>query len=257
MGELLVWPALLSYGVAAVAYAGELHGPGRYGRVGIWGVRVGWLVQTALLVAQAVSADGFPWGTWAGALNLLSWLVVAGYLVWGCKPRYRLIGLLVMPLAAGLLVLAWAGGGTAVHEQDGGGWALDAHVGLMLAAFASFTVAAAMALLYLYEERRLKHRDAGVLRLRLPSLEALDRLSSRVALVGLLLLSAGIVVGLTRLDPGDLDAAMTVTAVIWAVYAAALVLRRETGLQGRRLAWSLVAGFSLVAFVLPLTHFAS
>ena len=257
MAELLVWPALLAYGVAAVAYAGELHGPGRYGRLGIWGVRVGWLAQTALLVAQAVSADGFPWGTWAGALNLLSWLVVTGYLVWGCKPRYRLMGLLVMPVAGGLLVLAWAGGGTSVHEQDGGGWTLDAHVGLMLAAFASFTVATAMALLYLYEERRLKHRDAGVLRLRLPSLEALDRLSSRVALVGLLLLSAGIVVGLTRLDPGELDAAMTITAVIWVVYAVALVLRRETGLQGRRLAWSLVAGFSLVAFVLPLTHFAS
>lgn len=257
MAELLIWPALLSYGVAAAAYAQEVRGHGRFGRLGIWGVRLGWLAQTALLVAQAVSADGFPWGTWAGALNLLSWLVVAGYLVWGCKPRYRLMGLLVMPLAAGLLVLAWVGGGTAVHEQEGGGWTLDAHVGLMLAAFASFTVAAAMALLYLYEERRLKHRDARLLRLRLPSLEALDRLASRVALVGLLLLTAGIVVGLTRLDPGEVDAAMTVTAVIWAVYAAALVLRRETGLQGRRLAWSLVAGFSLVAVVLPLTHFAS
>jgi ABC-type transport system involved in cytochrome c biogenesis permease subunit len=257
MAELLVWPALLAYGVAAAAYAGEIHEPGRFGRLGIWGVRLGWLAQTGLLVAQAVSADGFPWGTWAGALNLLSWLVVAGYLVWGCKPRYRLMGLLMVPLAAGLLVLGWAGGGTAVHEQDGAGWTLDAHVGLMLAAFASFTVAAAMALVYLYEERRLKRRDARVLRLRLPSLEALDRLASRVALVGLLLLTAGIVVGLTRLDPGELDAAMTVTAVIWAVYAAALVLRRETGLQGRRLAWSLVAGFSLVAVVLPLTHFAS
>ena len=78
-----------------------------------------------------------------------------------------------------------------------------------------------------------------------------------MSIVGLVLLSAGIVVGLTRLDSADLDAAMTVTALIWAVYAAALVLRRETGLQGRRLAWSLVAGFSLVAFALPLTHFAS
>ena len=257
MAELLVWPALAAYGLAAIAYAGELHGPGRFGRLGIWGVRLGWLAQTGLLVAQAVSADGFPWGTWAGALNLLSWLVVAGYLVWGCKPRYRLVGLLVMPLAAALLVLSVAGGGAAVDEHEGGGWTLDAHVGLMLAAFASFTVAAAMALLYLYEERRLKHRDTSFLRLRLPSLEALDRLASRVALVGLLLLSAGILVGLTRLDPGELDAAMTVTTVIWAVYAGALVLRRETGLQGRRLAWSLVAGFTLVAFVLPLTHFAS
>ncbi len=93
MAELLVWPALIAYGEAAVAYAGELRGPGRYGRLGIWGVRIGWLAQTALLVAQALSVDGFPWGTWAGALNLLSWLVVSGYLVWGCKPRYRLVGL--------------------------------------------------------------------------------------------------------------------------------------------------------------------
>ncbi len=257
MAELLVWPALIAYGEAAVAYAGELRGPGRYGRLGIWGVRIGWLAQTALLVAQALSVDGFPWGTWAGALNLLSWLVVSGYLVWGCKPRYRLVGLVVMPVAVGLLVLAWAGGGTGVRASEGGGWALDLHAGLMLAAFASFTVAAAMSVLYLYEERRLKHRDAGLLRLRLPSLEALDRLASRVALVGLGLLSAGIIVGVTRLDAGELDAAMTVTVVIWALYAAALALRWEAGLRGRRLAWSLVAGFALVTVVLPLTHFAS
>ena len=257
MAELLVWPALIAYGEAAFAYAGELRGHGRYGRFGIWGVRIGWLAQTALLVAQALSTDGFPWGTWAGALNLLSWLVVSGYLVWGCKPRYRLIGLLVMPLAAALLVLAWAGGGTGVHAAEGGGWTLDVHVGLMLAAMASFTVAAAMALLYLFEERRLKRRDTAVLRLRLPSLEALDRLASRVAFVGLALLSAGMVVGLTRFDTGDLDAAMTVTVLIWLVYAAALAARHEAGLRGRRLAWSLVAGFGLVAVVLPLTHFAA
>lgn len=256
MAELLVWPALIAYGEAAVAYAGELRGPGRYGSVGIWGVRIGWLAQTALLVAQALAADGFPWGTWAGALNLLSWLVVSGYLVWGCKPRFRLVGLAVMPIAAGLLVLAWAGGGTGVEEAVGGGWRLDAHVGLMLAAFASFTVAAAMALLYLLEERRLKRRDAAVLRLRLPSLEALERLASRVALAGLALLSAGILVGLTRLEGDQLDAAMAVTVVIWAVYALTLLLRREAGLRGHRLAWSLLTGFALVAVVLPLTHFA-
>jgi ABC-type uncharacterized transport system permease subunit len=96
-----------------------------------------------------------------------------------------------------------------------------------------------------------------VLRLRLPSLEALDRLAARVALIGLALLSAGIVVGLTRLEAGEIDLAMTVTMLLWALYAAALVLRRETGLQGRRLAWSLVVGFTLVGVVLPLTHFAS
>lgn len=257
MAELLVWPALIAYGEAAVAYAGELRGPGRYGRIGIWGVRIGWLAQTALLITQALSADGFPWGTWAGALNLLSWLVVSAYLIWGCKPRYRLVGLGVMPVAAGLLVLAWAGGGTGVEESDGDGWALAVHAGLMLAGFASFTVAAATAVLYLYEDRRLTRRDTGLLRLRLPSLEGLEGLAVRATLAGLALLSAGIVVGLAWLDVDGVDAAMTVTIAIWAFYGIVLLLRREAGLQGRRLAWSLTVGAVLVAVVLPLTHFAS
>jgi ABC-type uncharacterized transport system permease subunit len=257
MAELLVWPVLIAYGEATVAYAGELRGPGRYGRFGIWGVRIGWLAQTALLVVQALSAEGFPWGTWAGALNLLSWLVVSAYLVWGCQPRYRLVGLGVMPVAAGLLVLAWAGGGTGVDEAAGDGWAPAVHAGLMLAGFASFTLAAATALLYLYEDRRLTRRDTGLLRLRLPSLEGLERLSVRAAFAGLALLSGGIVAGLAWLDVDGLDAAMSVTVAIWMFYGLALVLRREAGLQGRRLAWVLVAGAVLVAVVLPLTHFAS
>ena len=257
MAELLVLPVLIGYGEAAVAYAGELRGSGRYGRIGIWGVRIGWLAQTALLGVQALSADGFPWGTWAGALNLLSWLIVSAYLIWGCKPRYRLVGLAVMPVAVGLLVLAWAGGGTGVEESDGDGWALAVHAALMLAGFASFLVAAATAFLYLDEDRGLSRRDTHLLRLRLPSLEGLERLSARAALAGLLLLSGGIVVGLAGLDVDGLDAAMTVTVAIWAFYGLALLLRREAGLQGRRFAWTLVAGAVLVAIVLPLTHFAA
>ncbi len=256
MAELLVWPTLIAYGEAAIVYAGELRGHARHDRLGIWGVRVGWLAQSALLVAQAVSADGFPWGTWAGALNLLSWLVVTGYLVWGCRPRYRLVGLAVMPLAAGLVLLSWAGGGTALGSR-GDGWALATHAALMLAGLASFTVAAAMAALYVFEERRLKRRDARVLRLRLPSLEALDRLAARAVLAGLVLLSAGIIVGLGWLDVNGLDAAMAVAVLIWLLYALALVVRWEAGVRGRRFARMLLAGAVLVVAVLPLTHFAT
>ena len=257
MAELLVFPALIAYGEAAFAYAGELRGPGRYGRLGIWGVRIGWLAQTGLLVAQALAMDGFPWGTWAGALNFLSWLVVSGYLVWGCRPRYRLIGLAVMPVAVGLLALAWVGGGTGVDEVEQGGWVLATHAGLILAGFACFTVGAGAALVYLLEDRRLKRRDAGLLRLRLPSLEALERLASRVVLVGLALLSVGILAGLTQLESGDYDATMTVTVAVWVLYALSLVLRREAILRGRRYAWAVLVGFALVAVVLPVTHFAA
>ncbi len=257
MAELLVWPALIAYGEAAFAYAGELRGPGLGGRLGTWGVRIGWLAQTALLVVQAIDSDGFPWGTWAGALNLFVWLVVGAYLIWGCRPRYRLLGLAVMPLAVALLVAAWAGGGTGVATRDEPGVLLAVHVGLMLAGFAGLTLAAGMAVLYLWQERRLKRRDSRVLRLRVPPLDALDRLSARAALVSLLVLSAGVVVGLASFERGDFDVAMAVTLGIWASVATTLVLRREAGLRGRKFAVLLVLVLGLVAVVLPLTHFAS
>jgi ABC-type uncharacterized transport system permease subunit len=257
MAELLVWPALIAYGEAAFAYAGELRGPGAAGRLAIWGVRIGWLAQTALLVGQALDSEGFPWGTWAGALNLFVWLVVGAYLIWGCRPRYRLLGLAVMPLAAALLIAAWAGGGTGVATGAEPGGLLAVHAGLMLAAFAGLTLAAGMAGLYLWEERRLKRRDSRLLRLRVPPLDTLDRLAARTALVSLGVLTVGIVVGLAGFERGDFDAAMVVALGIWALCAAALLLRREAGLRGRRFAWLVLLGFALIVVVLPITHFAS
>ena len=254
--ELLVVPALLAYGEAAVAYAGELRGPGLSGRLATWGVRLGWLAQTGLLVGQAASAEGFPWGTWAGSLNLLVWLVVGAYLIWGCTPRYRLLGLAVMPVAAILLALAWAGGGTSVREEERSGVVLGVHVGLMLAAFAGLLLAGGMAALYLWQERRLKRHERRVLSVRVPPLEALDRLAARTVFGSLALLTVGIGVGASRLDRGDVDAAMAVTVLIWALYAVALVLRHE-GRRGRRFALLNLVGLSLLAVVLPLTHFAS
>ena len=255
MSELLVVPALLAYGEAAFAYAGELRGPGLAGRLATWGVRLGWVAQTALLVGQATSADGFPWGTWAGSLNLFVWLVVGAYLIWGCKPRYRLLGLVVMPIAAVLLALAWAGGGTGLESGGDSGVVLAIHVGLMLAGFASLTLAAGMAALYVWQERRLKRREKRLLRVRVPPLDALDRLAARSVLAGLVLLALGIGAGASRFQRGDFDLAMAVTAAILVVYLALLVLRHE-GWRGRRAALLNLAGFALVAVVLPITHFA-
>jgi ABC-type uncharacterized transport system permease subunit len=255
VAELLVVPALLAYGEAAVAYAGELRGPGLGGRLATWGVRLGWLAQTALLIGQATSADGFPWGTWAGALNLFVWLVVGAYLIWGCTPRYRLLGLTVMPVAALLLALAWVGGGTAFDEGDHSGAVLAVHAVLMLAGFAGLTLAAGMAALYLWQERRLKRHERRLLRVRVPPLDVLDRVAARSVLGSLVVLTLGIGVGAASFERGDFDAAMAVTLAIWGTYAALLVLRRE-GLRGRRAALLNLAGFALVAAVLPITHFA-
>jgi ABC-type uncharacterized transport system permease subunit len=253
--ELLFVPAVLAYGEAAVAYVGETRHPGLPGRLAIWGVRVGWIAQTLLLVVQAVRADGFPWADWAGALNLFVWLVVGAYLIWGCKPRFRLLGLAVMPPAAILLALAWAGEGAS--ESDRSTPFLVLHVGLVLAGFAGFTLAAGLAATYLWTERRLKRHEAGIFRIALPPLDALDRLAARTALASFCVLTLGIAVGLGALGPGELDTTIVVTTAAWLLYAAFLVLRWGLGWRGRRSARVLVLGAALVVLVLPLAHFAS
>ena len=262
LAELLFRPALLAYGEAALAFAGSTRFPGRAGDLATWGVRLGWLVQTALIGVQAERADGFPWTSWAASLNLFVWLVVGCYLVWGCKPRYRLLGLVVMPLVVAMLLAAWAGGGTGTHTPSGGSTAfLVLHVAFVLAAFAGFTMSAGLAGLYLWQERALKRRRAGVLRLSAPSLLTLETLVSRTIAVALPCLTVGIVTGLIRLrrDGAGVDSLMIVTLITWCVYAAFLVLRYEAGWRGRRAAYLALMGFALVLVVrlaLPVVHFS-
>jgi ABC-type uncharacterized transport system permease subunit len=262
MAELFFWPALLAYGEAAVAYIGNARRPGSAGRFATWGVRLGWLLQTGLLAVQAARADAFPWSRWAGSLNLFVWLVVSVYLVWGCRTRYRLLGLAVMPLAAALLVLARLGGGTGVAGRSRYSTVfLVLHVGLVSFAFAAFTLAAALSALYLWQERRLKTRRAGGLLGRAPSLLTLEALAGRTITVALPALTAGIAAGLVRLrqESSGMDALMAVTLGTWVVYAAYVVLRYEAGWHGRRAAYLALVGFALVIVArlgLQVTHFS-
>jgi ABC-type uncharacterized transport system permease subunit len=262
LAELFFWPALLLYGEAAVGYLGEARHPGTAGRAATWGVRLGWLAQTALLVYQATREGGFPWGTWAGSLNLFVWLVVTAYLIWGCSRSFRLLGLTVMPFAAALLVVARAGGGTGTGSRSQySNVFLVLHVGLVLVAFAGFTLAAALSALYLWQERRLKRRESTILRRPAPSLATLDGLALRTVWVSVPALTLGIAVGIVRLiaDGDRVDALVAATVVTWVVWAAYLVLRSVGGWTGRRAAYLALAGFLLVIVVrlaLPATHFA-
>ncbi|MGZ4334708.1 MAG: cytochrome c biogenesis protein CcsA, partial [Gaiellaceae bacterium] len=206
---------------------------------------------------QAARADGFPWSSWAGSLNLFVWLVVGAYLIWGCRPRFRLLGLAVMPLAAALFLVARLGGGT--HGGSGSGYGnlfLVLHVGFVLAAFAGFTLAAALAGLYLWQERRFKSRAPDILRLRVPPLASLERLTRRTIAASVPLLTLGLVAGIvrSRQDHAAFDALEAVTLLTWVVYGGFLVLRPS----GRRAAYLALGGFALVIvarLVLAGSHF--
>jgi ABC-type uncharacterized transport system permease subunit len=129
----------------------------------------------------------------------------------------------------------------------------------VLAAFAGFTIVAAVSAIYLWQERRLKRRAATILRRPAPSLATLDGLALRLAAWSLPALTLGIGVGVGRLvDRGDaVDALVVATGVTWVVWAGYLLLRLR-GVAGRRAAYVALAGFLLVIVVrlaLPASHF--
>ena len=161
-------------------------------------------------------------------------------------------------VGSGLIGFSGFGGGTSIGERPHyGNLFLVLHVGLVLAAFAGFTLAAALSVLYLWVERRLKRRAADILRLRLPSLVVLERLIARTVFVSLPLLTLGLVAGFIRLAQkgGGGDAAMAVAVLAWAVYAGFLAACPV----GRRAAYLALVGFVLVIFVrlvLAGGHFA-
>jgi len=162
-----------------------------------------------------------------------------------------------MPLVFALFVVARVGGGTDTGDHSHyGNLFLVLHVGFVLAAFAGFTLAEGLAGLYLVEERRLKRRASDILRLKLPSLVVLERLTVRAIAVSLPLLTFGLVAGFVRLRErgGSVDALMGATIAAWAIYAAFLGWR-PTGRTGAQLA---LAGFVLVIvarIALAGTHF--
>ena len=166
-----------------------------------------------------------------------------------------------MPLAALLLAVSYAAGG--LHASGGTRYStlfLVLHVGLLLAGFAGLTLAAALAGLYLWQERELKRRSPRLLRLRAPSLVTLESLFARTVLFSLPALTLGMAVGFARLRHGSqLDPLIVMTVLTWALYGGFLIVRLGAGWRGRRAAYTTLAGFALVValqLTLQAGHFA-
>jgi ABC-type uncharacterized transport system permease subunit len=165
--------------------------------------------------------------------------------------RAPAVGVAALPVVAagllpGLLAPTVARGHTLAHPL-----ALGVHVATATAGSALFALAAAMALLYLLQERELKTKRFGPLLLRLPSLHALDRANAALVAAGVAVASVALVAGAavaraSWCDRGNWDPQEVAAALAWALFGAAALARRA-GSHGRRQAVVTVLCFALAA----------
>ena len=175
-------------------------------------------------------------------------------LCWDFCLKYPLtvLGGIVAPLALLMTLAALAFGGSAGDAPSGlrTFW-LPLHVTLAFLGNAVFALAFAVSLVYLLQERDLKHKRITALMKRFPSLESLDRLNYRLLVWGFPLMTLGIITGslwagLYWGDYWSWEPRQISSGLVWLFYGALLHARMTAGLRGKKAALLTMLGFCVV-----------
>lgn len=128
---------------------------------------------------------------------------------------------------------------------------LGFHVSAALLGYTAISLSAVYGFLYLMLYHEIKSSRFGVIYSRLPSLEILERMSSRAEVFGFTMLTLAIIVGLVWLprafdEFSYFDPKLVGTLAIWILYAVSLAAKRVLKWQGRKVMIVSVIAFGFV-----------
>ncbi|MEP6643670.1 MAG: cytochrome c biogenesis protein CcsA [Acidobacteriaceae bacterium] len=141
------------------------------------------------------------------------------------------------------------------------GW-LFAHITLIFAGYAALFISFGASLLYLIQERRLKSKQAGSMKSRLPALEVIDEIGYRSLLLGFPFMTLGLIAGVVvaqatfgRVD--FLDPKILLSILMWLVYMVMLYTRWNAGWRGRRAAYLATGAFVAAVVAWSANYFSA
>lgn len=256
--------AALAYGAATFAYgadAGERvgtepdAGTHRFARPLL---AIGAVLHVVLIGLQCVVGD-HPLKNIYLATSFGALVTAIGYLGLSRNRKLDPIGAVIAPVGLGGLALGVVFSSLGGATLPAGPGLASAHVGFASAGLAGFTLAAAVAGLYLVTERRLRRKQfrpggGGM------SLTGLDRLHHRIVLLVTPVFTLAIVTGvLWILQAGGPEMLrgrifeIAAGGLAWIASVALLVTRAIAGSRGRRSAWLTI--FAFVAVVLIVVSY--
>ena len=222
----------------------------------------GLLAHSAFLYYRALYADGSPLSSEQDWYLLAAWVLVVVYLYLIYYHPQTPFGLLLMPLVLGLIVAAWF---LADDEPFARGralkiWGVIHGVSILLGAVSVVTGFVA-GLMYLVQARRLKQKLPPLVRLRLPSLEWLEKANSRAVVVSVVTLGIGVASGVVMkfIHPttdaptipwNDPVVISTFLWFVWLVLAVVFGKLYQPSHQGRKVAYLTVVSFVFLVIVL-------
>jgi ABC-type transport system involved in cytochrome c biogenesis permease subunit len=215
-------------------------------------VTAAFVVHAAAIGFACSEFRGAEFFTLRGGLVMTAWLVAGGLLLLQRFYHLPAVGTFVTPIVLLALMPALFGGPGEIGPVPEVVRlpALKLHIGAVSMGIALFAIAFGVALMYLLQEREVKGKHFGALFSRLPSLDALDRLTQRLVRAGFVVFTVGLVLGslVAQKAWGSFwtwDAQLVFSLAVWVLYGA-MVQLRHSGVHGRRYAVLTLAGFALV-----------
>lgn len=182
----------------------------------------------------------------------LAWSLTLFYLITGTTYRVSLLGVFTAPFVVLLLWVSLIPGAfdeVMPAERVVEPWR-EAHAALSVLSYGALALAAVAGVMFFVLDRRLKSRHLGGGFVHgMPSVSRLVKAMGRIALVGWVILTAGIFAGL-MMGGGMLGVHLMVATGTWVLYAVLLGVYFWRGLPGRQLAIGLTVlfGVSLLVF---------
>ena len=220
------------------------------GGIATYGTLIAWLALaflSASLVFRTVAVGHGPFANMYEFSVAFAWGVLAMYLYFERRYSQRILGLIALPVALGLLLYATTipSASEPLVPALQNNLLLTVHVAVAIVAYGTFSVSFAAAVLYLIQP------DGG--RRPLPRPELLDEISYRAVVIGFPFLTLVIVLGAVWAQVAwgsywSWDPKETASLFTWLLYGAYLHARVARGWRGKRAAWLLVAGFAATLF---------
>lgn len=257
MGLVLIPAGLIALSVGIfLAFVGMRHSSRGLGSAERILFGLAWLLFTAGIVYLGTVAGALPLRNLEEFLKVFGWGVLTLHLVVTLRYRMEATSWILPPVAFLLIAsgVVLPAPEFSLPEAQQRGWFVF-HTSVSTAGVAALSVAFAMAVIYLVQDRALKSKRPLRLLDLFPSLDTADRVGFHALLWGFPLLTLGIATGTVwsmvvhhAYWIGGPKQVFPILA--WIVFALLFWARLVRGTRGRKSAYLTITGFALVTMVI-------